>query len=191
MSHRRSALAFVLVRLPIAGRDYLLLGRHFKWGDWSLVGGHVEAGEDWLAAAIREANEELSPLKTSVDMQIHPLNGPIEWGPVPSRSASGRETVYAAHYYWLEFLRDPGNAMRRLDPAEWILVALARLTPMHWDSDISDSLARLADRLPGGLPAVPRAWLNDLADSAVTLPMRQPLDGDDQERKGVMRRHGT
>jgi 8-oxo-dGTP pyrophosphatase MutT (NUDIX family) len=172
MSNRRSALAFVLVRLDIGGCDYLLLNRHSKWGDWSLVGGHLEAGEDWLTAAIREANEELSPLKTFVDMQIHPLNGLIEWGPVSSRSANGRNTVYAAHYYWLEFLRDPCIAMRWLDPAEWILVSLARLARRPWDPDISDTLARLAECLPGGLSAVPRAWPNELADSTVTLPMR-------------------
>jgi 8-oxo-dGTP pyrophosphatase MutT (NUDIX family) len=53
--HERSAGFVVYRNVPDAGRAYLLLdyGRH-----WDYPKGHVEPGEDDLAAAIRELREE-------------------------------------------------------------------------------------------------------------------------------------
>ena len=93
---RRSDLAFVLPKLRIAGADYLLLHWHAKWGDWSLLGGHVEAGEeeDWSRAAVREANEELAPLRSGADFTVErQALSQLEWGPVPSRSHDNTPTI--------------------------------------------------------------------------------------------------
>ena len=76
--------------------DYLLLNAHHKWGDWSPVGGHVEPCDaDWCAAAVREASEELAPLRYGEDIEVDPDEiGRLEWGPVASRSAGGALTQY-------------------------------------------------------------------------------------------------
>lgn len=50
-------VSYVVVRDPADGR--LLLGAHRKAGLWLPPGGHVEAGEDPWAAAVRECREEL------------------------------------------------------------------------------------------------------------------------------------
>ena len=63
VTERHSDLALVLARVDVDGTPHWLLRRHAKWGDWSLIGGHVEPGEgdDWTLTAVREANEELEP----------------------------------------------------------------------------------------------------------------------------------
>jgi hypothetical protein len=93
---RESNVAYVLAKLRVRGVDYLLLHAHPKWGDWSLVGGHVEPTDrDWDAAAIRETQEEMAPLRLGEDLDVEALSVPMsEWGPVPSVSAGGAPTRY-------------------------------------------------------------------------------------------------
>jgi hypothetical protein len=96
--HRVSNVVYVLVRLDIDNRDYLLFYTHPKWSDFGLVGGHVEADEEsrWAVAATREAAEELAPLVPGRDFELVPLPqgperwGPEQWGP-PQRVASTTE----------------------------------------------------------------------------------------------------
>ena len=58
-------------------RTRVLLTHHAKLGIWVQLGGHTDEGEDWTAAALREAAEEsgLSPLRLVVpglfDLDIH------------------------------------------------------------------------------------------------------------------------
>ena len=90
---RHSYVVYVLIRLPTLEGPSLLLRRHKKWGDWSLVGGHVEEWEmdDWGRAAAREASEELEPLVSGQDFVVRPIHPePIVWGPEPSRSNQGQ-----------------------------------------------------------------------------------------------------
>ena len=57
---RHSKIAYVAARLRLPdGEDALLLRAHEKWGDFSLLGGHVESDEldDWTVTARREAAE--------------------------------------------------------------------------------------------------------------------------------------
>ena len=87
---RHSHVVYVLIRLPTLDGPVQLLRRHEKWGDWSLVGGHVEDDEmdDWAAAAVREAKEELEPLVPGEDFRVTPMHAePFVWGPEASRSA--------------------------------------------------------------------------------------------------------
>ena len=53
MSIRQPDLALVVARIDVDGTPHWLLRRHPKWGDWSLVGGHVEPDEvlDWMLTA--------------------------------------------------------------------------------------------------------------------------------------------
>lgn len=122
---RHSHVVYTLIRLSTPAGPGLLLRRHEKWGDWSLVGGHVEDWEmdDWAVAAAREAAEEMEPLVTGEDFAVEPLHDePITWGPEASRSARGERTIYHIRYYGLTFLRDPAELLGRLCASDFLLV---------------------------------------------------------------------
>lgn len=123
---RHSDIAYVLIRLRSEGKDCFMLHRHPKWGDWSLVGGHVEQGEedDWLKTASREAEEELAPLTLGGDFTVEPLPVELRWGPCPSRSAGGMPTEYRARYFVLRFLKDPREILDVLPESEFRLIPI-------------------------------------------------------------------
>ncbi len=174
MTIRRSDIVYVLARLQSGGRDYFLFRAHSKWGDWGLVGGHVEEWEveNWDLAARRETEEEMSPLRVGTDLVLDPIPGPAEWGPEPSRSAGGQPTVYRAQWYALRFLVDPRTALRRLDPSEFLFVEHERLSSQR-DEDVTDLVRRVAAALPRGLDDVPLAWNADVNLSEL-LTRRSP-----------------
>jgi hypothetical protein len=141
VSIRQSDLALVLARIDIDGAAHWLLRRHPTWGDWSLVGGHVEADEreDWMRTAIREANEELEPLVCDVDFTIEPLPLPVStWGPVASRSAGGAMTNYRVRWFQASFLRDAAECLRRLPRDEFALIPESEIV----DARIVSNVAR-------------------------------------------------
>jgi hypothetical protein len=114
-----------LIRLKIDGEPFHVLLKHKKWGDWSLVGGHVEPDEknDWAHAAARECNEELAPLQFGVDFALLPLlDQPLKWGPVHSKSAGNELTTYAAQVFALRFLKAPAECLARLPRENFSLV---------------------------------------------------------------------
>ncbi len=158
---RHSDIAYVLIRLQSEGRDFLLLHRHAKWGDWSLVGGHVEPGEEgnWLATAAREAAEEMEPLKLREDFDVEPLQLRVHWGPHPSRSAFGTPTQYRAEYFVLRFLRTPEEVMRRLPEGEFRLVAVDSIAN---DESVSFPVRKLLDHVGTEFDALPRSWEADV-----------------------------
>jgi len=170
MNPRRSRLAYVVIRLAVGGRDCYLLRAHPKWGDWSLVGGHVEVDElsDWALAARREAEEELEPLRYGQDFKVVPIqNGPRQWGPVDSRSAGGASTVYEAEWFALVFLRDPEVCLARLPRDEFLLVDLELAVHPPFDAKVAPLLARLNQALPNGLASVPMAWTTSVDETPV------------------------
>jgi 8-oxo-dGTP pyrophosphatase MutT (NUDIX family) len=101
---RQSSLAQIFIKVRVGHDDCLLLMRHDKWGDWSLVGGHVEHGEE--GDLLRE---------------------PITWGLEKSRSAGGKPTVYTAQFFALRLLVPADEALSRLDATRVVLVPQARL----------------------------------------------------------------
>jgi NUDIX domain-containing protein len=174
MTPRTSRIAYVLVRLLVGETDCFLLRVHRKWGDWGLIGGHVEDEElnDWLQAAEREANEELDPLRLGADFSLGSLDGaPESWGPVPSRSAGGLPTKYCAAWFALEFLRDPATCLAELPDEEFLLVERDAAL-MAAGADVTGLLARLDRELPEGLSSVPLAWPHQLAQNAVASKLR-------------------
>jgi 8-oxo-dGTP pyrophosphatase MutT (NUDIX family) len=158
----------------------LLLRRHKKWGDWSLVGGHVEESEmdDWSRAAAREATEELEPLVNNHDFVVTPIHRePITWGPEPSRSAHGERTTYHIQYYTLKFLRDPVALLVRLPATEFLLVPEREL--VSTEHAFGKPVHRAHEFLHGDLAAVPPAWdkaLDLLALPPSMHPSRRVLD---------------
>jgi 8-oxo-dGTP pyrophosphatase MutT (NUDIX family) len=122
---RHSELALILIRLRINGEPCHLLIKHKTWDDWTFVGGHVEPHEknDWARAAVRECDEELTPLRFGHDFTLVPLlDQPLRWGPVPSRSAANEPTIYTAQLFALRFLRSPADCIGRLPPDEFRIV---------------------------------------------------------------------
>src|SRR5690606_27147061 len=114
--------------LRIDGLPHFLLRSHEKWGDWSLVGGHLESFEcgSWAAAAIRETQEELPPLRDRRDFVLVPIfSRPVGWGPEISRSAANEPTTYQAQFFAMELLGDPAAIFSRLQSHDLRLVSQA------------------------------------------------------------------
>lgn len=150
-----SDLALVLARFDVDDSPHWLLRRHPKWGDWSLVGGHVEPGEteNWSLTAVREANEELEPLVHGIDFVIEPLTPALSsWGPVASRSAGGTPTHYRARWYQARFLRDPAECLRRLPHDDFALVPESDIVGAHWVSDVARRLLEETRSIVQALP---------------------------------------
>jgi ADP-ribose pyrophosphatase YjhB (NUDIX family) len=127
---RHSELSLVLIRLKVNSEPHHVLIWHEKWHDWSFVGGHVESDEknDWARAAVRECNEELTPLKYGQDFTLLPLlDQPLRWGPVPSKSAHDEPTMYTAQIFALRFLRPPAECLARLPVDEFCIVRESEL----------------------------------------------------------------
>lgn len=178
MTTRRSDLAVVIFRLMVDGEVCLLLLRHPKWGDWGLVGGHVESFENAAEAAARETEEELPPIQVGHDLRLAPLlEEPISWGPVASRSASGLPTRYSTNFFAAEFLRQPEAVLGRLQDRDIIFVPESNLDPERWPEEVTDVLARLANRL-GGFERIPLAWAQSIDSSRAHVPR---LEVDDPE----------
>lgn len=156
---RKVALAHVVVKLKAPNGDsYYLLHRHEKWGDWTLVGGHVEPGEEdlWAETARREAEEEMPPLRHPSDFMLAPLlPSPLTWGPRNSRSAGDAPTLYKAQFFGLVFRRDPAPLLTGLEARGFLLLTEAQL---HKHPEVGDVLRQLEQHLAGGLESVPAAW---------------------------------
>ena len=160
MDVRQSHLALVVIHLNVEGLPHLLFHRHPKWGDWSLIGGHVESDEEtnWHVAAQREADEELAPLRLGEDFAVETKwNGELKWGPVPSRAKNNVPTIYVARYYLLRFLVDPSEALARLNPHDF---ALVRAPDGSWPFGnlVSDTFERFAATLHHRFEDVPLSW---------------------------------
>lgn len=174
MTPRTSRIAYVVVRLLVGDTDCFLLRVHRKWGDWGLIGGHVENDElnDWRRAAEREAKEELEPLRLGLDFSLEALDGaPESWGPVPSRSAGGLPTKYCAAWFTLEFLRDPVTRLAELPDDEFLLVERDAAL-MAAGGEVTALLALLDRDLSAGLSSVPLAWPHPLPRNAVASKLR-------------------
>ena len=161
---RQSDLALIVIRLKISGESYVVLSRHEKWQDWTLVGGHVEPDEknDWARAAAREANEELAPLRFGVDFLLLPLlDQPVRWGPLPSRSAAGAPTIYTAQLFALRFMKTPAECLAKLPQREFRIVREADIV----GESPKEGILAVAAKALGGLNRAILAW-----DSMLSAP---------------------
>jgi 8-oxo-dGTP pyrophosphatase MutT (NUDIX family) len=160
---RHSNVAYVLVKLRVRGVDHLLLRAHPKWGDWSLVGGHVEPSDrDFHAAAAREVQEEMAPLRFGDDLEVDTLSLPAsKWGPVPSMSAGGAPTTYHARWYFLRFKTSPTSLLAKLPKEEFLLVPVSDLDRFR---PLSAVVVRAKD-LGVDWRRRPLAWESDLEEA--------------------------
>lgn len=154
---RQIELAHIVVKICNKQGTQYLFRKHEKWKDWSLVGGHVDPGEegDWARTAIREAEEELAPLKHRDDFIIVPLlPNPETWGPVDSKSA-GVPTTYTAQFFALIFTGNPDTALARLPENDFLLVPEAHL--YNSPPKFGETIQVLRRRLDGSLNLIPLA----------------------------------
>jgi len=180
---RHSYVVYVLIRLSTLEGPSLLLRRHDKWGDWSLVGGHVEESEmdNWGQAAAREATEELEPLVCGQDFVVAPIHAePLIWGPEASRSARGQRTIYHIQYYTLTFLRDPLVLLGLLPSTQFLLVPERELAST--EHAFGRPVHRAYRLLLGNLEAVPRSWDAELDVHALPPSMQLSGRGLNQHR---------
>lgn len=176
---RHSEVAYVFVRVDVGGEPLFLLRFHEKWGDWSLVGGHVEPDDgDWAQTASREAEEELAPLKHGKDFVLLPmLRQPTTWGPVKSRSAGGAETKYTAQFFALRFLGDPARSLERLPAQDFLLVPRSKLERQPLLAAVAQTIDEARRRLPSGLKSVPAASERELSQALLaTLQRGDPAE---------------
>ncbi len=156
---REIELAHVVIKLRGSDdRSYYLLHRHEKWGDLTLVGGHVEPGEEglWARTAERETEEEMAPILRARDFLLVPLlTRPVTWGPKPSRSAGGALTVYRAQFFRLVFRSDPASLLVPLAERGFTLLSEDQLAN---DENVGDLVRQLEKHLEGGLSELPAAW---------------------------------
>lgn len=159
---RHSDLALVLIRLTVKSEPHMLLVRHEKWNDWSLIGGHVESHEknDWARAAVRECNEELAPLRFGQDFILIPLlEQPVSWGPTKSKSADGELTTYTAQLFALKFLKSPGECLARLPKDDFCAVRESELIA---DEQANGGVLTVASKALGKFKRVLHAWNDPL-----------------------------
>lgn len=172
---RQSNVAYIVTCLNVDSAPHFLLLRHRKWGDWSLVGGHVESfrGESWAAAAMRETQEELPPLVHRKDFVLLPIfSTPVKWGPEISISAGNRETMYHAQFFAMEFMGDPRSIFTKLDAEELRLVPQNEL---EHSAEIAKPIRILCQRLRGGLTSIPRAWNDSISRAALPRKLFEPV----------------
>ena len=177
---RHSEIAYIVMCIRIQGTPHFLLNRHKKWGDWSLVGGHVEAFEhgSWAKAAAREAQEELPPLQHGRDFLLVPIfSRPLEWGPEPSRSAQNRPTTYRAQFFAMEFLVDPASALSRMHSEHLRFVPQSFL---ERDLHVAAPVRMLCTRLGGGLTSVPLACPDSVDRTRIPMQFFDPLASETQ-----------
>ncbi|MDF3067257.1 MAG: hypothetical protein K0R38_2858 [Polyangiaceae bacterium] len=158
---RRSLIAYIVVKLRIGDEDCLLLNIHRKWGDWTFPGGHVEPYDaDFRAAAVREAMEELAPLRPGEHFEIapEPLASP-EWGPVASPTHFGVATRYQSAFFSLQFKKPPTDCLPWLPPGEFRFHPMSNVLERR---DVGNVVKVLRYDLATNWSSIPLSWSDPL-----------------------------
>lgn len=156
---RHSHIVYAVARFRVDDHVLWLLRRHPKWGDWSLVGGHVEDDEreDWDRAIRREVDEEMEPLQVGAELVIVPVAAdPLVFRRV-SQSAGGVETEYTVRWYGLSFRGDVDAALRALPREDFVFVDEEDL-PRGIEGVADVTRFAPLDRLPAPTPIDPLTY---------------------------------
>ncbi|MCA9613444.1 MAG: NUDIX domain-containing protein [Sandaracinus sp.] len=150
---RSSHIVYAVARFRANDRVVWLLRRHPKWGDWSLVGGHVEEDEreDWDLAIRREVDEEMEPLHVGAELVIVPVAAEPSVFRRVSQSAGGVETEYTVRWYGLSFRGDVSAALSALPADDFVFVDEEDL-PRGVDGVADVTRFAPLDRLPAPTP---------------------------------------
>jgi len=114
------------------GRTRVLLTHHAKLDKWVQLGGHTDEGEDWTAAALREAWEESGLAALAL---VSPRLFDLDIHEIPARTDKATGEVTPAHdHYDLRFLVEADDGLPFVVSEEsralaWVaLVDLGRYT---------------------------------------------------------------
>ena len=156
-SYREVRCAFVVIKLKIDGRDYLVMRRDKGWNDLNLIGGHQEERDNgqFQRTARREMFEELSAFRGKARVTLEPLTKRLSYGPVWSQTAR-RETIYQLLFFSAQLNIDPRVLEQAFSPRSMnYLVDCSSLKEAVEQGSVSAFVGLLALELPGGLEAVP------------------------------------
>jgi CYTH domain-containing protein/8-oxo-dGTP pyrophosphatase MutT (NUDIX family) len=167
----------------------VLLVHRPRYDDWSLPKGKLEPGEDWVAAAVREVDEE-----TGVQAEVGEELDPV-------RYTDGKGRPKLVRYWRMTPVQErPFEPNEEVDELAWLTPdeAAERLSYDH-DRDLLtaalDGGGReierkfLVDRLPDGIDAYPRQRIEQgyLATGDVEVRLRR---ADERTRLTVKGGHG-
>jgi 8-oxo-dGTP diphosphatase len=134
MSHTSENMCYT-AEVFIVHEGKVLLRRHRKYGSiWLSIGGHIEAGEDPIEAALREVKEEVG-LDVVIDDSGKRYDSPIEgvFRDLIPPVAIGRHRIPGGpdHVIFVYFARCASDAVVPEDPAdEWCWVSKEELASM-------------------------------------------------------------
>ncbi len=174
MSIRKSRVGLVVIKLRIEHDPWYLMRYNEKWRDVSFIGGHQKDRdhENLERTAKRELWEEVPAIRAGLISTLIPLVGPLNYGPVHSRSR-GDLAEYEVAFFLLKIESNPSQMLERLGSrtknllvSESELLGAARFP-------ISGYVALLRDSLDDGLRSI--AFSND-ADLANRPIGRSAID---------------
>ena len=163
-NYRETRCAFVVIKLKINNRDYLILRRDKDWNDLNLIGGHQEEKDNgkFQRTARRELFEELSALRGKAEVALKPITKPIGYGPVWSQSAK-RESFYQLMFYLARLDTEPSTLQKTLSPQSMnFLVDCESLRGAIKRKEVSGLVELLESEVRGGLEAIPYSGDHDL-----------------------------
>ncbi len=141
-------------------------------------GGHVEPKDEgsWLRTAVRETEEELSPLRHKQDFELRELTPDVlvsaEWS-----KSKERFTNYCFRYFAFSFLRHPSDVLRLVegDP----LITWIRKMDLSNDASrrrLSVPFRLLFTHVSGNLDLIPLSWPEELTPSDKYTPVARRLE---------------
>ena len=139
----RVSLGVFRARITANGTQepYLFLMKHKKWGDFSLVGGHIEAGESPKEALVREVLEEVEIKGGTLHFNEEKTSDLEYCTKFVSLSKSDQKEVdYSVH--WFEYNLSPLD-LRDLDNFDDFIFVPERIVRMG-----DDQIASILDMIP-------------------------------------------
>lgn len=166
---RHTDASLVVIRFRIGHTTHQLFRRNQKWNDWSLVGGHMEPGEEgmWAKTAAREVEEEMPGLLHQKDFILVPiLPATVSWGPDISKSAN-LPTTYTIQYFTMRFMDHPVKLLSNLPIGEFKLFPEYRVG--FNEASTGKPIKVLRETLGGNFSDVKLSWDDNMPEETGRL----------------------